>query len=113
MNGSKTPVFLLLLILSPQILPAIDAYRILFLAPFPVPSHWLWLDHFVREMLDRGHQVTALTNFATKTPHANYTELIIDPPYDLYPTCECGGRGHLISRRRLFVICDSSAPERI
>lgn len=65
-----------------------DCYRILFLAPFPVPSHWLWLDHFVREMLNRGHHVTALTNFATKAPHPNYTELIIDPPYNLEPDCE-------------------------
>lgn len=64
-----------------------DAYRILFLAPFPVRSHWMWLDHFVREMLNRGHHVTALTNFRTKAPHANYTELIIDPPLDISPLC--------------------------
>lgn len=75
------------LLISALFLPN-NAYRILFLAPFPVLSHWLWLEHFVTEMLHRGHHVTALTNFATKSPHANYTELIIDPPYDLYPVCE-------------------------
>lgn len=63
-----------------------DSYRILFLAPFPVPSHWLWLDHFVQELLARGHHVTALTSFRTKAPaSSNYTELIIDPPADLQP----------------------------
>lgn len=84
----KVPL-LLLLLLSSTLFATSSAYRILFLAPFPVPSHWLWLDHFVQEMLHRGHQVTALTNFAHKSPHANYTELIIDPPYDLYPVCQC------------------------
>lgn len=79
------PVILLFL---SGFLASCSAYRILFLAPFPVPSHWMWLEHFVQEMLHRGHQVTALTNFVTKSPHANYTELIIDPPYDLYPVCE-------------------------
>lgn len=77
----------ILLVLCSALIPC-DAYRILFLAPFPVPSHWMWLDHFVREMLNRGHHVTALTNFQTKAPHANYTELIIDPEYNLYPVCE-------------------------
>lgn len=76
-----------LLFLCAIIIPC-HGYRVLFLAPFPVPSHWMWLDHFVQEMLQRGHHVTALTNFRTKTPHPNYTELIIDPPYDLYPVCE-------------------------
>lgn len=77
----------IILFLLGIIFPFSLGYRILFLAPFPVPSHWMWLEHFVQEMLRRGHHVTALTNFATKTPHVNYTELLIDP-YDLSPECE-------------------------
>ncbi|XP_053692178.1 UDP-glycosyltransferase UGT5-like [Sabethes cyaneus] len=57
--------------------------KILVLVPFPAHSHWLWLEHFVLELLDRGHQVTAVTNFAATEPHPNYTEVVIDPPFDI------------------------------
>uniref|UniRef100_A0A6B2EIL5 Putative udp-glucuronosyltransferase n=1 Tax=Phlebotomus kandelakii TaxID=1109342 RepID=A0A6B2EIL5_9DIPT len=60
-----------------------DALRILFMAPFPVPSHWFWLKSVVNGLLDRGHEVTAITNFRAKESHSNYTEIILDPPYDL------------------------------
>lgn len=39
------------------ILPIIQGYRILFLVPFPAPSHWLWLKHFSEELIKRGHEV--------------------------------------------------------
>lgn len=38
---------------------------------------------FVRELLTRGHEVTAITSFHLKPAHSNYTEVLIDPPYDL------------------------------
>ncbi|XP_062551811.1 UDP-glycosyltransferase UGT5-like [Armigeres subalbatus] len=57
--------------------------KILVLVPFPAPSHWLWLNHFVQELLERGHQLTAVTNFPAKSAHPNYTEILIDPPYDI------------------------------
>ncbi|XP_055548557.1 UDP-glycosyltransferase UGT5-like isoform X2 [Wyeomyia smithii] len=57
--------------------------KILVLVPFPASSHWFWLHHFVVELLDRGHQVTAITNFAATEPHPNYTEVVIDPPFDM------------------------------
>ncbi|XP_059616624.1 UDP-glucosyltransferase 2 [Phlebotomus argentipes] len=60
-----------------------DALKILFMAPFPVPSHWFWLKSVVDGLLDRGHEVTAITNFRAKEPHSNYTEIILDPPFDL------------------------------
>ncbi|XP_058448414.1 UDP-glycosyltransferase UGT5-like [Malaya genurostris] len=65
--------------------------KILVLVPFPAPSHWLWLQHFVHELLDREHEVTAITNFAATEQHANYTEILIDPPYDIpyyFPTSD-------------------------
>ncbi|XP_055713156.1 UDP-glucosyltransferase 2 [Phlebotomus papatasi] len=61
----------------------VDSLKILFMAPFPVPSHWFWLNSVVEGLLDRGHEVTAITNFPAKKPHSNYTEIILDPPYDL------------------------------
>ncbi|XP_049301320.1 uncharacterized protein LOC125774984 [Anopheles funestus] len=63
--------------------PRAECGKILFLVPFPAPSHWLWIEHFVKELLSRGHEVTAITNFAMKDPHRNYTEVLIDPPYDI------------------------------
>ncbi|XP_050072375.1 uncharacterized protein LOC126560460 [Anopheles maculipalpis] len=63
--------------------PRAECGKILFLVPFPAPSHWLWIEHFVKELLSRGHEVTAITNFALKEPHRNYTEVLIDPPYDI------------------------------
>ncbi|ETN60503.1 UDP-glucuronosyltransferase 2B28 [Anopheles darlingi] len=64
-------------------LPRIDGGKVLFLVPFPAPSHWLWIEHFIKELLTRGHEVTAITNFAAKELHPNYTEILIDPPYDI------------------------------
>ncbi|XP_041775418.1 uncharacterized protein LOC121595468 [Anopheles merus] len=63
--------------------PAVECGKILFLVPFPAPSHWLWIEHFVKELLSRGHEVTAITNFPAKEAHRNYTEILIDPPYDI------------------------------
>uniref|UniRef100_A0A1Y9H2X1 Uncharacterized protein n=1 Tax=Anopheles dirus TaxID=7168 RepID=A0A1Y9H2X1_9DIPT len=63
--------------------PPADGAKILFLVPFPAPSHWLWIEHFVKELLSRGHELTAITNFAAKESHRNYTEILIDPPYDI------------------------------
>ncbi|XP_053673812.1 uncharacterized protein LOC128724073 [Anopheles nili] len=60
-----------------------ECSKVLFLVPFPAPSHWLWIEHFVKELLARGHEVTAITNFPAKEPHRNYTEILIDPPYDI------------------------------
>ncbi|XP_065088491.1 UDP-glycosyltransferase UGT5-like [Ochlerotatus camptorhynchus] len=78
-----TPIQYLLLALLAFGCRLTSCSKILVLVPFPAPSHWLWLDHFVQEMLHRGHQVTAVTNFPSKTRNPNYTEILIDPPYDI------------------------------
>lgn len=58
-------------------------YNILFMGPFPAPSHWMWLEHFQIDLLERGHHVTSLNNHPTKHPHPNLTEIIIDPKFDI------------------------------
>lgn len=63
-------------------------YNILFMGPFPAPSHWMWLENFVDGLLERGHHVTVVTNYKRKIPHENCTELIIDPPYDIPKYCK-------------------------
>lgn len=74
---------LLLTTLLLAFVPLATGSKILVLVPFPAPSHWLWLEHFVQELLERGHQVTAISNFAAKERHPNYTEILIDPPFDI------------------------------
>ncbi|BFF96300.1 UDP-glucuronosyltransferase 2B20 [Drosophila madeirensis] len=60
-----------------------ETYRILFMGPFPAPSHWLWLEHFQRDLLRQGHHVTSVNNHPTKQPHENLTEIIISPSFDI------------------------------
>lgn len=63
--------------------PFIDAYKILFTVPISGKSHWVYAENFVEALLERGHEVTAITNYAFRgKSHSNYTEVIIDPPYD-------------------------------
>ncbi|XP_054744472.1 UDP-glycosyltransferase UGT5-like [Anastrepha obliqua] len=83
---------LLLLLHSLLSLPsACVSYNILFMCPFPAPSHWMWMEHFLQELLRRGHQVTALTNHPVKQQHSNLTQIIIEPHFNLthyYPRAD-------------------------
>lgn len=69
---------------------SINASKILLLAPFPGPSHWLMLKHIIRELVDRGHEVTAIASIKFNDPSIkNYTEYYIDPPYQITEKCRC------------------------
>lgn len=47
-------------------------------------SHWVYLENFVRALLDRKHEVTCITNVPMSGPKSeNYTEILIDPPLDM------------------------------
>lgn len=62
-----------------------NAYKVLVLGPMSAPSHFLYVSSFVRALLDRGHEVTYLTsNSLSKLNSANYSEILIDPPYDFF-----------------------------
>ncbi|XP_052866527.1 UDP-glucosyltransferase 2-like [Anopheles cruzii] len=64
-----------------------DGHKILFLAPFPGPSHWLMMKHFIRALSERGHEVTAITAFPFGEPLPSlYNEVVIDPPYPIRKT---------------------------
>lgn len=65
-----------------------NAYNILFMGPFPAPSHWMWLEHFQRNLLSRGHHITSVNNFPSKYPHPNLTEIIIKPKFDIPRYCK-------------------------
>lgn len=66
-----------------------NGYKILMMGPFNGKSHFLYLQHFVRALLDRGHEVTFLTSQSMSQLNlVNYTEVLIDPPFDVYALCE-------------------------
>lgn len=59
------------------------AYNILFLVPFPGPSHYIFIGNFIKELIARGHDVTSITNFKLSENSTKYKEILIDPRYDL------------------------------
>lgn len=66
-----------------------NGYKILFLVPFSGPSHWFLLQTFVKELVDRGHEVTAIVNKQILNFNSpNYTEILINPPCDLSAVCK-------------------------
>lgn len=50
----RLPISLLFL----QLFALSNALKILYLVPFPAPSHWFWLKNFSEELLKRGHHVS-------------------------------------------------------
>lgn len=64
-----------------------NGYKILFLDPLNGKSHWLYMSSFVKALIDRGHEVTFLTSNSLKHLNlANYTEVLIDPPFNMETT---------------------------
>lgn len=66
-----------------------NGYKILFLVPFPGPSHWFLLQNFAKELVNRGHEVTAVVNKPIANfKSSNYTEILINPPFDFSTICK-------------------------
>ncbi|XP_058122291.1 UDP-glycosyltransferase UGT5-like [Anopheles ziemanni] len=72
-------------------LPQHESANILLVSAFPGMSHWLMFEHIIQALLERGHEVTAITSFKLRALDANdtvrYREILIDPAYDF----EAGG----------------------
>lgn len=82
----KCVIALAIFIFAPQ---NIECSKILIVAPFNGPSHWLMFQDFIAVLTSRGHEVTALTGIKLSKAHpTNYTEVLIDPPYDLSADCK-------------------------
>ena len=70
----------LILVLLCVTLSTVNTYKILFLAPFNAKSHWLFLENFVKALLERKHEVTCITSITLSGVHpVNYTEILIKP----------------------------------
>lgn len=61
---------------------SIKAHKILVSAPFNGKSYWIYMSTFVKELLNRGHEVTTITSISMSSKLDNYTEILIDPPCD-------------------------------
>lgn len=45
--------------------------------------HWVYAENFIEALLDKGHEVTAITNYAFRgKSHQNYTEVLIQVQYN-------------------------------
>lgn len=76
-----------------------SGYKILFLAPFYGKSHTLYMQSFVRELLNRNHEVTFLTSHSLDHLNlANYTEILIDPPF---PAAEASESKYLFCGKKI------------
>lgn len=82
------------------LLQNIQAYNILFLVPFPGPSHYIFIGNFIKELIARGHDVTSITNFNLSENSTKYKEILIDPQYDL----SAHGNGEKLNRKITFLI---------
>lgn len=75
----------------PFILVACNAYKVLVLCPMNGKSHFLYMSTFAHALLDRGHEVTYLTSGSlSHLKLANYTEVLIDPPFNVPSKCRFG-----------------------
>lgn len=63
-----------------------NAYKILFLVPLPLRSHWHLMENIINGLLDRGHEITAITSFDLNrdlNSIHNYTDIRINPIMDM------------------------------
>lgn len=77
---------------------SVQSYKILFQVPINGKSHWNFLQVFVKELLHRGHEVTCITSISMGTKIDNYTEILINPAFDM---------GHISRLAFNFVIIDT------
>lgn len=52
--------------------------------PMNGKSHMNYVQVFIRELIGRGHEVTCITSISMSgTKPDNYTEILIEPPFDM------------------------------
>lgn len=81
----------LTLIVLLSCLLASNSYKILLLAPLPGLSHWGMMQNIINELLNRGHEVTAISSFELKRDSnsmQNYTDVRVEPKLNVNAYCE-------------------------
>jgi glucuronosyltransferase len=66
------------------IIQNVSGAKILGVFAFPSKSHSMMLQPIMKELANKGHQVTAITNYRMNEKIANYTEILIEPNYDFW-----------------------------
>lgn len=78
----KFCVFTFLCVLLPA--TSVQGHKILVIVPMHGKSHWNYMKVFIDELINRGHELTCITNISMgKHKPTNYTEILIDPPYEI------------------------------
>lgn len=63
---------------------SVQGHKILVIVPMHGKSHWNYMKVFINELINRGHELTCITSISMgKHKPANYTEILIDPPYEI------------------------------
>lgn len=65
------------------LIKSVQSHKVLVLVPLNGKSHWFYMQAFVKELIERGHEVTCVTSIAMESKPKNYTEILIDPPFDM------------------------------
>lgn len=67
-----------------------EGYKILLLVPINGKSYMNYIQVFIRELIGRGHEITCITHIPMSGAKLdNYTEVLIDPPFDMEVLGEC------------------------
>lgn len=64
----------------------VESSKILAVYAFPGKSHFMMHTTLIKELVQRGHQVTMVTAFSLQHLKLgkNYTEILIEPVYDFW-----------------------------
>lgn len=60
-----------------------DAYKILAIFPTLAKSHYFVGSALVRELAEKGHEVTMISPFSTKPPAKNVNDIVTTPSSEL------------------------------
>lgn len=67
----------------------VNAYKILVLVPANEETNWNFMQIIIDELINRGHEITCITSqtatFGFLRIQQNYTEILIDPPFEVQP----------------------------
>lgn len=80
----------MLLLFSTVFINCVFGYNVLFLGTFNAKSHVLYMQSFIKAVIDRGHEVTYVTSQSLNHMNlTNYTEVLIDPPFEFFSLSKC------------------------
>lgn len=84
---------------------SVQGHKILVIVPMHGKSHWNYMKVFIHELIERGHELTCITNIPMgKDKPANYTEILIDPPYKIENVGKLNQLNMFIFRTQICIV---------